>query len=146
MSQQDTNKNIVSIRIVERSGESCADRSTSMIMNDIERIFSSMNEFIKGEGLKRNKYYVGVIFDGKPRTFMKFRPYRSFFHIETKGKYNQVLLGRLHEEGIDVKWIDQRGKEKYYRITLRNYDDYRQHKKSIDGLTKQAMTYFGFSY
>lgn len=114
-------------------------RSTTKMLQNVDKIFESVKTFVSGYELKYNKFYIGMTKDGISKNFLMFNPKKNYLYIVFKGNENFEMINTCEELGLDITYAT-RWKE--YRIRLSDYDEYKKYKETIDNLIKNSMEYF----
>lgn len=117
-------------------------KSTPKMLQNVDKIFESVKEFVSGYELKYNKFYIGMMKDGISKNFLMFKPKKNYLYLVFKGNENLEMTSACEELGLDISYIP-RWKE--YSIRLSNYDEYKKYKETIDNLIKSSMEYFNIS-
>ncbi len=112
--------------------------SNSKILKQIDGVFEYIKELAPGYALKYNKFYIGLSKDGAVKNFVTFRPKKNFFSLCIFTEFDQEIMNKLEEAGVEVKY--ERWKE--YRIRMTTSKDYENNKEILDNLVKAAMKRF----
>ncbi|MBZ0300276.1 MAG: DUF5655 domain-containing protein [Anaerolineae bacterium] len=112
--------------------EKRANKSTVQIVDELLEILKQLDNDL---ALKYNKFYIGLVKNGQPNTFVVFRPKKDWLRLEPRLEQTDELQSRLTEEGLDVMEYDRRWGR--YRIRLTK-SDMKQHKEFVTELLKLA--------
>lgn len=84
---------------------------------------------------KYTKFYIGLMKDGQPNHFVKFRPKKDWLRLEIKLDRSEEIQLKLEEAGLDIMPYEPR--ENSYRIRLAK-DDIKKHQALLNDLLKMA--------
>ena len=115
-------------------------RKNGSIIYEIEKVFSDFKNEVELDSLTYQKQYLGVKINGKNKTVIKFRPKVDYFFIEVYDKsHTGNKLQLLQEKGLPIVYLDDpkdEPKRYYYRVTIKNYDDYLKYREDVNLLVK----------
>ena len=116
-------------------------RKKGNVIAEIEKVFNDLQSAVELDHLTFQKQYLGVNINGVNRAILKFRPKNDFFFLEISDRKSRTgeKLKLLQEQGLPVVYLDDpkdEPKRYYYRITLKNYDNYLVYRDIIDQLVK----------
>ena len=100
-----------------------------------DQLFAHLKALDSGLELKYNKFYIGLVRNGQPTTFVLFRPKRDWLRLELALPRADAISHQLDEAGLDVMDYDVRWSK--YRLRL-NKDDVRKHEQLLIELMKKA--------
>ena len=98
-------------------------RTSTKMMNEIDKIYKSLGDIVSGFTLKYNKFYIGLSKDGISRNFLMFRPKKSFLYLVIKSEENNTMIQELENEGLDITY-NPRWKE--LKIKFNRSNPYRE--------------------
>lgn len=76
------------------------DKGTTKTVALMDRIFELVKEGDPSSELKYNKFYVGLIKDGRANNYVAFRPKKSFVMFEVKMPRTEDIDTLLEDEGL----------------------------------------------
>lgn len=113
-------------------------RASKKTLAMTDSLFSALKELDRDLDLKYNKFYIGLAKDGRPSTFVLFRPKKEFLRLEVSLEKTAELDAKLEEAGLDVMEYDRKwGK---YRIRL-TQQEFTKHEILLRELLKRAYQY-----
>ena len=110
-------------------------RGTPKTMALMDRLFALVKEADAKSELKFNKFYVGLIKDGRANNYVAFRPKKAFVMFEPKIARTEELDAALDEAGIETLDYDTRWKNYRIRVTDK---DLKSHEALFRSLIEQA--------
>ena len=111
--------------------------STPEILQMVDKLKQSLNNFDREIDLKYNKHYIGLHRNNAVDNFIKFRPYKKYLDIRVKKKnLKDQDINELENEGLIFDWKD-RNNYLSYRIRI-SKNDLLQKNEAIVKLFKCA--------
>lgn len=117
-------------------------RTSTKMMNEIDKIYKSLGDIVSGFTLKYNKFYIGLSKDGISRNFLMFRPKKSFLYLVIKSEENNTMIQELENEGLDITY-NPRWKE--LKIKFNNFETYNKYKTIIDKVILSSKDFFNLT-
>lgn len=117
-------------------------RTSTKMMNEIDKIYKSLGDIVSGFTLKYNKFYIGLSKDGISRNFLMFRPKKSFLYLVIKSEENNTMIQELENEGLDITY-NPRWKE--LKIKFNNFETYNKNKTIIDKVILCSKEFFNLT-
>lgn len=111
------------------------EKGTPKTVALMDRLFALVKEGNPDCDLKYNKFYVGLIKDGRANNYVTFRPTKSIVILAVKIPRTEELDARLEDAGIETLEYNQRGGQYRLRVTDR---DLKPHSELIRELIDAA--------
>ena len=105
-----------------------------------DRILELIHTFAPGYELKYNKFYIGLIKDGKPKNFVMLIAKKAHLRLEVRMDHSDEVQQMLDAAGLDV--MDYNKRWRMYRIRLTK-DDIKKHEDTLIRLMEMAYLQFG---
>ncbi len=112
-------------------------KSNKKCMELVDKIFIRLKENNPGIDLKYNKFYIGLTKDGIAKNFVSFKPHKSFTTILIK-----TSSDRLDDYDIGNLNIDYLGREKSYRLRIKDIKEFDDNKEVLNTLISEAKEKF----
>ena len=83
------------------------------ILDAVEKVLPSIQEFEPKAQISYNKHYLGIWVDGKANNFVTFRPRQTFFYAEVRLEQNADLDMRM-KKSLDLSYDRRTGRYKVH--------------------------------
>lgn len=114
------------------------DKGTPKTVALMDRMFELVKEADPESELKYNKFYVGLIKEGRANNYVAFRPKKAFVLFEPKLPRTDETDAMLEDAGIETLEYDARWGN--YRIRVTDAD-FKTHRELVRTLVEKARTY-----
>lgn len=114
------------------------DKGTPKTVALMDRMFELVKEADPESELKYNKFYVGLIKEGRANNYVAFRPKKAFVLFEPKLPRTDETDAMLEDAGIETLEYDARWGN--YRIRVTDAD-FKTHRDLVRTLIEKARTY-----
>lgn len=114
------------------------DKGTPKTVALMGRMFELVKEADPESELKYNKFYVGLIKEGRANNYVAFRPKKAFVLFEPKLPRTDETDAMLEDAGIETLEYDARWGN--YRIRVTDAD-FKTHRELVRTLVEKARTY-----
>ena len=111
------------------------NRSTSVTMKVVDKIFADMEDYLEGYQLKYNKFYIGLAKNGVSKNFMFFKPKKAFLYLFIRCQENAEITNRLEQTDLEVNYNTR---ENAYELRFDKYPTFEKNKDLIIELLKAA--------
>lgn len=112
------------------------NKSTKNMVELAQYIFNDLKGDNESISLKYNKFYIGLVDDGKSNNYFSFVPKKSFVKLRLKSKQDDDIEQSFAEIGMNADYCSRLGR-KDYTISLKNKEQYENIKtKIIDVINK----------
>jgi len=111
------------------------DKGTPKTVGLMDRMFEIVKEGDPTSELKYNKFYVGLIKDGRAHNYVTFRPKKSFVLFEPKLPRTDEVDVLLEDAGVDA--LEYNSRWGMYRIRFTD-KDFKAHQDLFRDLTERA--------
>ncbi|MBR4581450.1 MAG: hypothetical protein IKO32_09470, partial [Lachnospiraceae bacterium] len=108
-------------------------RSNKKCMELTDKLFSRIKENNPGIDLKYNKFYIGLTKGGMAKNFVTFKPHKAFVTLLIK-----TSADRLDDYDIGNLNIDYLGRDKSYRIRIKDIKEFDENRELLDKLIADA--------
>jgi len=116
------------------------NRKKGYLVSEIIKVFNNLKNTVELDHLTYQKQYIGVNIGGINRALIKFRPKKDSFFLEVYDKtHTGDKLTQLQEKGVPIMYLDDpkdKPKMYYYRIELKDFQQYCTHEDAICSLVK----------
>ncbi len=112
-----------------------ANKGTPKTVALMDRMFEIVKESDPTCELKYNKFYVGLIKDGRAQNYVTFRPKKSFVLFEPKLPRSDEVDAKLDEAGVET--LEYNSRWGLYRIRFTE-KDFKAHQELFRDLTERA--------
>ncbi len=114
------------------------DKGTPKTVALMDRMFELVKEADPESELKYNKFYVGLIKEGRANNYVAFRPKKAFVLFEPKLPRTDETDAML--EDADIETLEYAARWGNYRIRVTDAD-FKSHKELFRTLIEKARTY-----
>lgn len=114
------------------------DKGTPKTVALMDRMFELVKEGDPDSELKYNKFYVGLIKEGRANNYVAFRPKKAFVLFEPKLPRTDETDAMLEDAGIET--LEYAARWGNYRIRVTDAD-FKAHKELFRTLIEKARTY-----
>lgn len=114
------------------------DKGTPKTVALMDRMFELVKEGDPESELKYNKFYVGLIKEGRANNYVAFRPKKAFVLFEPKLPRTDETDAMLEDAGIET--LEYAARWGNYRIRVTDAD-FKAHKELFQNLIEKARTY-----
>jgi len=114
------------------------DKGTPKTVALMDRMFALLKEGDPESELKYNKFYVGLIKEGRANNYVAFRPKKAFVLFEPKLPRTDEIDTMLEDAGIET--LEYAARWGNYRIRVTDAD-FKAHKELFQTLIEKARTY-----
>ncbi|WP_420380731.1 hypothetical protein [Marivita sp.] len=114
------------------------DKGTPKTVALMDRMFELVKEADPESELKYNKFYVGLIKEGRAKNYVAFRPKKAFVLFEPKLPRTEETDAMLEDAGIET--LEYAARWGNYRIRVTD-SDFKAHKELFRTLIEKARTY-----
>ena len=115
-------------------------RSNSKILKLADQLIELAKQIDEDYELKYNKFYIGIVKDGKACNFFSLRPKKNFIHFNPRLKETTEATNEIEEAGLTI--ISYNNRDKNYQIRLFP-GDVKKHQEILFKLMKQAHEEYG---
>lgn len=115
------------------------NKSTKNMVELAEYIFNDLKGNNQSISLKYNKFYIGLVEDGKANNYFSFVPKKSFVKIRLKSQQDDEIEQSFAEDGINADFCSRLGR-KDYTISIKNKEQYERVKTKIIDVIKKNIS------
>lgn len=110
-------------------------KGTPKTVKIVDEALSLITEVISGYQLKYNKFYIGLVQNGRADNFILFRAKKNFTRMEIRLEKSEELENEIESRGIELMDYDKRyGK---YRVKITS-TDLKKHKDFFKNLIRKS--------
>lgn len=116
------------------------NRSTTEMINLVEKIYDEIQCFVEGYTFKYNKYYITLAKNGVTKNFIMFRPKKNFLSLVVRGDGNSQTVTEIENAGIQIDFYPRWNEIK---MKINKFEDYKKNKTLIDKIIMESKDYTG---
>lgn len=110
-------------------------KGTPKTVKIVDEALNLITEVISGYQLKYNKFYIGLVQNGRADNFILFRAKKNFTRMEIRLEKSEELENEIENRGIELMDYDKRyGK---YRVKITS-SDLKKHKEFFKNLIRKS--------
>jgi hypothetical protein len=110
-------------------------KGTPKTVRIVDEALNLIREVIPGYQLKYNKFYIGLVRNGRADNFIIFKAKKNFTRMEIRLEKSDELENEIEEKGIDLMDYDRRSGRYRIKITV---NDLKKHRDFIKDLIRKS--------
>ncbi len=110
-------------------------KGTPKTVRIVDEALNLIREVIPGYQLKYNKFYIGLVRNGRADNFIIFRAKKNFTRMEIRLEKSDELENEIEEKGIDLMDYDRKSGRYRIKITV---NDLKKHRDFIKDLIRKS--------